>query len=129
MNVKELVAIDVHTHAEVSSRDPTDEATQSFEAAAKKYFKETAPRPTIPEAAAYYRARKIACIIFAVDSEKATGRKRIANEEVAELANANSDVMIPFASIHPARGKMAHRDARRLIKDHAGTGFNFHPPR
>src|SRR5712671_3837481 len=127
MNVKELVAIDVHTHAEVSSRDPTDEATQSFEAAAKKYFKETAPRPTIPEAAAYYRACKIACIIFTVDSEKATGRKRIANEEVAELANANGAVMIPFASIDPAPGKMGVREARRLIKDHGVKGFKFHP--
>src|SRR6266851_2818667 len=101
MNVKELVAIDVHTHAEVSSRDPTDEATQSFEAAAKKYFKETAPRPTIPEAAAYYRARKIACIIFTVDSEKATGRKRISNEEVAELANANGDVRLKYGDPMP----------------------------
>jgi len=119
MNVAELVAIDVHTHAEVSSRDPKDEATQSFEAAARKYFKETAPRPTISEAAAYYRARKIACIIFTVDSEKATGRRRISNEEVAELANANSDVMIPFASIDPARGKMGAREARRLIKENA----------
>jgi uncharacterized protein len=127
VNVKELVAIDVHTHAEVSTREGKDEATQEFEAAARKYFKETAPRPTIPEAAQYYRARKMACVVFPVDSEKATGRKRIANEEVAELANANSDVMIPFASIDPARGKMGAREARRLIRDHGVKGFKFHP--
>jgi uncharacterized protein len=127
INLSELVAIDVHTHAEVSSRDEKDEMTQSFEAAAQKYFKETAPRPTIPEAAAYYRQRKMACIIFTVDSEKATGRKRISNEEVAELANENGDVMIPFASIDPARGKMGAREARRLIKDFGVKGFKFHP--
>ena len=127
MNVSELVAIDVHTHAEVSSRDKKDEATQSFEAAAQKYFKETAPRPTIPEAAAYYRQRKMACVIFTVDSEKATGRRHISNEEVAELAHENSDVMIPFASIDPARGKMGAREARRLIKDYGVKGFKFHP--
>jgi uncharacterized protein len=127
MNLKELVAIDVHTHAEVSSREAKDEATQTFEAAARKYFKETAPRPTIPEAAAYYRARKMACVIFTVDSERATGRKRISNEEVAELAHENSDVMIPFASIDPARGKMGAREARRLIKDFGVKGFKFHP--
>src|SRR5690348_8360314 len=127
INVKELVAIDVHTHAEVSSRDAKDEATQSFEAAARKYFKETAPRPTIPEAAAYYRQRKIACVIFTVDSERATGRRRISNEEVAELAHENGDVMIPFASIDPARGKMGVREARRLIEDYGIKGFKFHP--
>jgi uncharacterized protein len=127
MNVTELVAIDVHTHAEVSTREGKDEVTQAFEEAAKKYFKEQGARPTIAEAAAYYRERKMACVVFPVDSEKATGRRRISNEEVAEVANENRDVMIPFASIDPARGKMGAREARRLIRDYGVKGFKFHP--
>ena len=127
MNVRELVAIDVHTHAEVSTRQPPDEVKQHFEEAARKYFKEEAPKPTIPEAAAYYRERKIACVVFPVDSERTTGQRRISNEEVAELANENGDVMIPFASIDPLRGKMGAREARRLIKDYGVKGFKFHP--
>ena len=127
MNVDELVAIDVHTHAEASIRDPKDELAAAFEEAAEHHFRQKTPRPTIPEAAEYYRQRKIACVIFTVDSERATGRKRMSNEEVAELANQNSDVMIPFASIDPAKGKMGAREARRLIKDYGVKGFKFHP--
>jgi hypothetical protein len=58
MNVEELVAIDVHTHAEVSVRDPQPPTV--FQEAAQKYFKHEHPRPTIPEIAAYYRERKMA---------------------------------------------------------------------
>ncbi|MDH4109157.1 MAG: amidohydrolase family protein [Gammaproteobacteria bacterium] len=128
MNVEELVAIDVHVHAEVSTRDPVDEEKKAFEDAAKKYFKEEADKkPTIQETADYYRKRKMACVIFTVDGERARGQKRISNEEVAEMANANSDVMIPFASIDPAKGRLGAREARRLIRDYNVKGFKFHP--
>jgi len=128
MNVNELVAIDVHVHAEVSSREPADEEKKKYETAAKKYFKEEGKKkPTIEETAAYYRERKMACVIFTVDGERARGQKRIANEEVAEVANENSDVMIPFASIDPAKGRMGAREARRLIQDYGVKGFKFHP--
>ena len=128
MNVDELVAIDVHVHAEVSCRDPVDEEKKKFEDAAKKYFKEEGDKkPTIQETADYYRERKMACVIFTVDGERARGQKRISNEEVAEIANANSDVMIPFASIDPAKGRLGAREARRLIRDYNVRGFKFHP--
>jgi len=127
MNVDELVAIDVHTHAEVSLRDPPDELAKQFEEAAEHHFNQKMKRPTMPEAAEYYRQRKIACIVFTVDSERATGRRRMSNEEVADFANQNSDIMIPFASIDPAKGKLGAREARRLIEDYGVKGFKFHP--
>jgi predicted TIM-barrel fold metal-dependent hydrolase len=46
---------------------------------------------------------------------------------VAEAAAQNSDVLIPFASIDPAKGKLGAREARRLIKDFGIRGFKFHP--
>ncbi|MGD8341346.1 MAG: amidohydrolase family protein [Gammaproteobacteria bacterium] len=125
MNVDELVAIDVHTHAELSVRDPQEPTV--FQEAAQKYFKHGNARPTIPEIAEYYRERRMACVIFSVDGERARGNKPVANEEVAELAYANSDVMIPFASIDPARGADGVREARRLIEDFGVKGFKFHP--
>lgn len=127
MNVDELVAIDVHVHAEQSEREPLDEVKAEFIEAAKKYFKEEGKRPTIRETADYYRERKMACVIFTVDGEAASGQKRISNEEVAEIANENSDVMIPFASIDPAKGRYGAREARRLIEDYKVKGFKFHP--
>jgi predicted TIM-barrel fold metal-dependent hydrolase len=66
-------------------------------------------------------------VIFAVDAERETGYRRYANEEVAEKAAANSDVLIPFASIDPAKGKAGAREARRLIREFGVRGFKFHP--
>jgi predicted TIM-barrel fold metal-dependent hydrolase len=127
MKVDELVAIDVHTHAETSVRDAKDELVKAREEAMAKYFKDGGARPTIPEMAAYYRERKMACVVFTVDSESETGEKRVSNEEIAELAAEHDDVMIPFASIDPAKGKMGVRQARRLIEDYKVKGFKFHP--
>src|SRR5262249_31603349 len=81
LNVEQLVAIDVHTHANISSRQPRDPCTVLFDEAMAKYFKSALP-PTIPEVAQYYRERRIAAVIFAVDCEAEMGHSRIANEEV-----------------------------------------------
>ena len=127
MDIQNLVAIDVHTHAEVSQRLPDDPMWKAMQEASADYFKDEGPRPTIPEIAAYYRERKIACVIFPVDMESTTGLVRVPNEEVAEVAAANPDVLIPFASIDPAKGKMGAREARRLIEHFGVRGFKFHP--
>ena len=127
LNVDELVAIDVHTHAEKSCRLPTDEEAADMEAAKAKYFKNTFGQPSVSEVAAYYRERKMACVIFPVDGEFATGMRAVPNDEVAEEVAKNSDVMIPFASIDPRRGKMGVKEARRLIEEYGVKGFKFHP--
>ncbi len=126
-DLTQLVAIDIHTHATVSTRNPPDEVAIAFDAAMAAYFKEQMPRPTISETAAYYRERNMMAVIFTVDTERANGQVRITNEEVAEEAAEHQDVLIPFASIDPLRGKMGAREARRLIKDYGIRGFKFHP--
>ena len=122
-----IVAIDIHTHATVSTRNPPDEVAIAFDTAMAAYFKEKMPRPTIAETADYYRERHMMAVIFTVDTERANGQMRISNEEVAEEAAQHRDVLIPFASIDPLRGKMGAREARRLIKDFGIRGFKFHP--
>ncbi len=128
LNVKldQIVAIDVHTHANVSTRQPRDPCSIIFDETMAKYFK-SAPPPTITEVAQYYRERKMAAVIFTVDSEAEMGMQRIANEEVAEVAAENSDALIPFASIDPHKGKMGVREARRMIEEYGVRGFKFHP--
>src|SRR6185369_2028757 len=126
LKLSELVGIDVHTHANLSSRQPRDPASFQFDEAMAKYFKSRQP-PTIPELAQYYRERKLAAVIFTVDTESEVGHWRVANEEVAEMAAEHNDVLIPFASIDPAKGKMGAREARRLISDYGVRGFKFHP--
>ena len=127
MDIKNLVAIDMHTHAEVSSRVSDDPVWQAMQEASAEYFKNEEPRPTISEVATYYRERKMACVIFPVDMESTTGLARVPNEEIAEVAAENADVLIPFASIDPAKGKMGAREARRLIEQFGVRGFKFHP--
>jgi hypothetical protein len=104
VNVKELIAIDVHTHAEVSCRQPADEVWQPYEAAASKYFKAD-KRPTITQTVAYYPERKIGLVMFTVDSEHEIGSKRIPNEEVCDAARENSDIMLAFADKSATSGE------------------------
>ena len=127
MNLANLVAIDIHTHAEVSTRMLPDEAEAEALEARGRYFRYAVKHPTIAQMAAYYRERKMAFVVFTVDQERGMGVKRISNEEVAESAHEHADVCIPFASIDPARGRMGVREARRLIKDYGVRGFKFHP--
>jgi len=47
VNVDELVAIDIHTHAEVSTRMLPDEAAQELDEAKGRYFKYVPQHPTI----------------------------------------------------------------------------------
>jgi hypothetical protein len=121
-----IEAIDIHTHAEISGRQPRDPCSILFDEQMAKYFK-TMTRPTIPEVAQYYRERKMAAVIFPVDSESEMGHWRIPNEEVAEVAHEHADALIPFASIDPHKGKMGVREARRLIEEYGVRGFKFHP--
>ena len=127
MNVGELVAIDIHTHAETSTRILPDETEREMAEARGRYFRYQAKHPTIAQMAEYYRARKMAFVVFSVDAERGMGFRGVSNEEVAESAAAQADVAIPFASIDPNRGRMGVREARRLIKDFGVRGFKFHP--
>jgi uncharacterized protein len=125
IDVERVRAIDVHTHAEVSL-DGHDPMPPELREAARRYFKGEGEQPTAQDVADYYREREMACVTFTVDYESRSGRRPVPNEEVAEVAAANPDVMIPFASVDPARPDAVER-ARRLIADHGVRGFKFHP--
>jgi uncharacterized protein len=126
VDVDKLVAIDVHTHAERNAGEPQDPVTTELLGAAAKYFGGHPPQPTAQEVADYYRERNMLAVVFTVDDEAGMGRKRVGNDEVLETARANPDVLIPFASVDPHKGKLAVREARELVR--AGVhGFKFHP--
>src|SRR6516225_10400783 len=112
IDVNALTALDVHVHLEA-----VNEATAT-DAAAKKYFGESGASRDPKALAEYYRSRKMAFVIFAVD-EHLTGRPRVTNEEVVQFAADNADVAIPFASIDPHRGSHGLREAKRLVSDRA----------
>jgi predicted TIM-barrel fold metal-dependent hydrolase len=125
IDVDHVRAIDVHTHAEVSVRGH-DPMPPELREASKRYFRAGGGQPTAEDVAAYYRERQMACVLFTVDYESRSGRPPVPNEEIVEVAAANPDVVIPFASVDPARPDALER-ARTLIRDHGVRGFKFHP--
>jgi len=66
-------------------------------------------------------------VVFTVDAEAATAHPAISNEEIATAAAEHADVLIPFASIDPAKGPAGAREARRLAESFGVRGFKFHP--
>jgi uncharacterized protein len=126
MNTEDLVAIDVHVHVEVGA-DGRLSLPANLMSESATYFKVTERTATIAEIAAYYRERRMAAVVFTVDAESATGHPPIASEEIATACAEHSDVLIPFGSVDPWRGKAAVRQARALIEEHGVRGFKFHP--
>jgi predicted TIM-barrel fold metal-dependent hydrolase len=126
IDLDSIVAIDVHVHAERNRDQAPDPVSSQYLEAAAKYFGGDPPQPTAQEVADYYRERNLLAVVFTVDDEAGMGRRRLGNEEVLEAARNNPDVMIPFASVDPHKGKLAVREARQLIEAGA-RGFKFHP--
>jgi uncharacterized protein len=124
MDTADLVAIDVHTHV-LASVHGGGMGGREAESAGLDHTFGPQERLTVPELAAYYRERKMACVAFTVD--KVDAPSEVSNEEIAELAREETDVLIPFASVDPARGAEGVEMARRLIADHDVKGFKFHP--
>ena len=126
MNLDELVAIDVHTHVHKSVRGAT--YTSGAEDMGEYFGIGKMPQYSLPELAEYYRERKMAAVVFGVDSVSETGEEMTpTNEEVAELAREHADIVIPFASIDPHRGAAGVKAARRLVTEYGVKGFKFHP--
>ena len=120
-------AIDFHTHVEIDGcghRSLDDELM----AASEQYFKSGAERtPTIQTIAEHYRARNMAAVVFTVDAGTTTGHPPNSVEEIAEVAASNNDVLIPFGSVDPWRGKAAVRRVHQLVEEFGVKGFKFHP--
>ncbi|RBY80581.1 4-hydroxyphenyl-beta-ketoacyl-CoA hydrolase [Geodermatophilus sp. TF02-6] len=127
IDVDQVVAIDVHTHVHKSVQGGPPR-TAGAEDMGEYFGIGTMPQYSLPELAEYYRERRMAAVAFGVDSVSQTGEDPVpTNEEVAELAAEHSDVVIPFASIDPARGAAGVKAARRLVTEYGVKGFKFHP--
>ncbi|MCR2824348.1 amidohydrolase family protein [Microbacterium sp. zg.Y909] len=126
IDIDAITAIDVHVHVEIDAHGHSSLPEDLTEAAAK-YFATDGPSPDLDAIAAYYRERRMAAVVFTVDSETNLGHPAISSAEIAEGAARNNDVLIPFGSVDPRKGDAAIAQARRLIEDHGVRGFKFHP--
>lgn len=126
IDVDALTAVDMHVHIEVDAHGHSSLPDDLAEAASA-YFRTDGPRPDLDSIAQYYRERSMAAVVFTVDSQTALGHAPISSAEIAEGAARNNDVLIPFGTVDPRRGREAVDAARRLIEDHGVRGFKFHP--
>jgi predicted TIM-barrel fold metal-dependent hydrolase len=127
MNVDDLVAVDVHVHAEISADGRPSLPDRLMTASARHFRAEGDRTPTIAQIAEYYRQRRMAAVVFTVDAQSATGHPPIPSEEIAVACAEHADVLIPFASVDPWRGAAAVQQARSLVREHGVRGFKFHP--
>jgi predicted TIM-barrel fold metal-dependent hydrolase len=126
VNVADLAAVDVHVHVEAGA-DGHVSLPEELLAGSAAYFKTDKRTATVPEVAAYYRERRMAAVVFTVDSQTATGHPPIPSEEIAAACAEHTDVLIPFGSVDPWRGKAAVRQAHTLVEQYGVRGFKFHP--
>jgi predicted TIM-barrel fold metal-dependent hydrolase len=126
INTTDLVAIDMHVHIEADQHGHTD-MPEDFREAAQKHFGAVHEPLSVESVAAHYRERNMAAVVFTVDHESVTGHPALSNREIATQAAEHSDVLIPFASIDPARGAEGVREAKILVEEFGVKGFKFHP--
>jgi predicted TIM-barrel fold metal-dependent hydrolase len=126
LDLSNLVAIDTHVHVERDSHGHHSMDDELLEASAA-YFKAADNRaPTLEEIAEYYRERRIAAVVFTVDSHTATGHPALSSLELVEQALAHDDILIPFASVDPNDGP----DGVARLRDLAAAGargLKLHP--
>ena len=127
IDVDNLVAIDMHTHVLASRNNHQHPGADAAVAAAATKFG-VSKLLDLREMVEYYRERKMAFVAFTIDDIFRVGREApVGSLEIAELAADFRDVVIPFGSVDPHRGKEALAIARSLIDDYGVFGFKFHP--
>ena len=92
-----LVAIDVHTHAEVSSRVSDDPLWRAMQEASARVLQQgrSPGQPSARSLRITARERWPASYFRSIWNPT-TGIPRVSNEEVAETAAANADVLDPL---------------------------------
>ncbi|WP_166875580.1 amidohydrolase family protein [Salinibacterium sp. ZJ450] len=126
VDINALEAIDIHVHIDMDDHGHASLPDHLMEGA-QAHFQSSGGIPKLADIAAFYRERKMAAVVFTVDSESVTGQRAISNDEIADGAAQHSDVLIPFGSIDPAKGSAAVDEARRLVTERGIRGFKLHP--
>jgi len=111
MNLKDLVAIDVHTHAWKSALQVGDSLTESQQAMGN-YFRYAPQHQTVPEMAEMYRKLKMAFVVFTVDGERApAARSPTRRSPSSQRRTATSPSLSPASTRRAASWACARRGA------------------
>ncbi len=126
IDLSAIDAIDFHVHAlRPDTPGVENEKARATREDQARRWKSDLVNITLDETADYYRERRMAAVIFPVDSERHMGDSMVPNTDVTAAAARHPDVFIPFASIDPL-GPGAVEEARELLTRHGAKGFKFH---
>lgn len=126
LDVASLAAIDAHVHVE---RDAAGRLSlpDHLMGASAAHFRSDDRTPTLERIAELYRSWNMAAVVFTVDAESNLGHPALDSFEIARVAAAHADVLIPYGSVDPLTGAAAVDRARALVEDAGVRGFKFHP--
>src|SRR3954467_9554471 len=94
VDVEAIEAIDVHVHIEADDHGHFS-LDQELRDASAKYFRADQDRtPTLERVAEYYRERKMAAVVFTIDTTTNLGHPALSSEEIATAAMRHADVLI-----------------------------------
>lgn len=128
LDLSSIEAIDIHTHVHASAQTRGRSVNSRVDEMGEYFGGRELPARTLPELAAYYRERRMAAVTFMVDDWGTSGNDPDpTNDQLFGEAADHLDVIVPFASIDPARGRAGVREAERLITQYKVKGFKFHP--
>ena len=106
IDLSQVVAIDVHIHAEIG-RGGEDGLRPEWREAAEPLLPRTSRSRPSTDMVDYYRERKMMAVVFTVDATTAMGVPPVPNDEIAEAAADNPDALIAFGSVDPHMGRVA----------------------
>jgi uncharacterized protein len=90
------------------------------------YFRGDPPPATTEEMADYYQKLDMFGVLFAIDTETATGRPPVPNEYFADCVKRWPGTFTAFGNVDPWKGAAAVRETRN-VKELGLKGLKFHP--
>ena len=126
LDLDALTAIDMHVHVEVDA-DGRFALPQHLMDASAHHFGAEHRAPTLESIADLYRSLGMAAVVFTVDAQTQLGHAPVSSAWIAETAAHHNDVLIPFGSVDPLRGRAAIEQARMLVEQHVALRKIHHP--
>jgi len=126
MDLDAVTAIDTHAHIEADSHGCFSLDQELMDASAAYFSADVDRTPTVEQVGDYYRARKMAAVVFTVDAHTFTGHAALSSREIIERAADHADVLIPFASVDPLAKGAAVELLQELVAVGA-RGLKLHP--
>ena len=125
-DIEDVVAIDIHTHAEEPCGMHGDDGYDDFQAQMADYFKSPNKHPPTVSGPRRTTARRTSRRSSSRSTPSARPDSAATTITRCWKSPPKTDVLIPSLD-RPAQGQAGVREARKLIEEYGVRGFKFHP--